>query len=592
MLSPDLYLGSCVDSESNGQPDINAGIDATNGDDNQIGSVVYGQCANGNDEDGITMVTPLIPGSQACVVATIHNTGAPARLYGWVDFNGDGDFQYDPNEWLNTGDFAGGGHLVTGSVQNKKLCFDVPADATFNGGQVYMRFRLTRITLAASEWRGPAPDGEVEDYWQKLYCVGNYIWDDTNGNEANIQDSADSGIPNVTIRLVWGGPNNTIDTHATDPGAVSDDMLYTTVSDSNGVYSFCGLTSSVFSLQISSPPAGMMAITHNQGADDTRDSDGIPDISSIENPVDGPTFTIQSSVPLPISGNGNHDSIVNAYNFPDDQTNLTYDFGFQEISTSAVLTKRVNTPGTIRPGDPVSFTITITNTGNTWLAELPVTDVYDTNYLSYGYQGLYATPASNDTIDDGRIDWSDITSSLPFGQLAPGGTTQIIVWFTAKQDTSNEPTGETRNMAYAHDILIDPDGPDGAFQPQSIDAQLQDVDFVPVKILQPTGLFVTSFAASTSDEDAVLTWETSSELNIAGFQILRRRVSGEQTTPVGDFIPAQWSGMDRGGEYTLRDPGLPTGLYDYILQTVLLDGRIVNSEVIHVLMRRSPFAMQ
>ena len=61
--------------------------------------------------------------------------------------------------------------------------------ATFEGGQAYMRFRLTTDDLAATQAlrRGAASEhGEVEDYVAPVACVGNLVWYDLNKN--GIQD--------------------------------------------------------------------------------------------------------------------------------------------------------------------------------------------------------------------------------------------------------------------------------------------------------------------------------------------------------------------------------------------------------------------
>jgi uncharacterized repeat protein (TIGR01451 family) len=80
-------------------------------------------------------------------------------------------------------------------------------------------------------------------------------------------------------------------------------------------------------------------------------------------------------------------------------------------------------------GDALSFTVAITNTGNTTIDVLPLADTYDPNYLHY----TGATPASDDNIDDGAIDWTDLT--VPLGDLAPGDGVQVSVGFEAVAST-------------------------------------------------------------------------------------------------------------------------------------------------------------
>ncbi|MBK8557080.1 MAG: hypothetical protein IPL65_15500 [Lewinellaceae bacterium] len=134
IVNPNLKLGAASDGDPDGQPDSMAGA-MTGGDDND---------ADGDDEDGIAVSGPMIPGQQACIIVNAMNmTGAAAKLQGWIDWNGDGQFQ--PTEQISTGDFAPSGASVpNGGLTNAKLCFTVPAAATFQGGKAMMRSASVR----------------------------------------------------------------------------------------------------------------------------------------------------------------------------------------------------------------------------------------------------------------------------------------------------------------------------------------------------------------------------------------------------------------------------------------------------------------
>ncbi len=144
MLGSDVYLGSCVDAEGDGQPTA-----AANGDDTSAGAPVFGTCADDDDEDGVTFTSNLLAGQQAGVEVV---ASADCTLSAWVDFNADGDWT-DPGESL----FPVGQSLVAGT---NNLNFAVPAGAV--EGLTHARFRCT--TVGAVAFAGPAPDGEVEDY--------------------------------------------------------------------------------------------------------------------------------------------------------------------------------------------------------------------------------------------------------------------------------------------------------------------------------------------------------------------------------------------------------------------------------------------
>jgi hypothetical protein len=143
-LGSDVYLGSCVDAEADGQPTA-----AANGDDANASTPVSGTCQNGDDEDGVTFTSNLVAGQTAEVRVVASSA---CTLTAWLDFNADGD-------WSDTGEslFPGGQALVAGS---NSLPFAVPAWAV--KGATYARFRCT--TAGPVAFTGQAPDGEVEDY--------------------------------------------------------------------------------------------------------------------------------------------------------------------------------------------------------------------------------------------------------------------------------------------------------------------------------------------------------------------------------------------------------------------------------------------
>ncbi len=142
--SDTLYLGVCVDTESDGQ----AGV-AANGDDLGAGSSSAGTCSGNDDENGVTFPTPIA----ACNAASITIVTAEAGLLdAWIDYNGDGDFDL-PAEQI--ADNIG---LVSGS--NNYGILAVPCTAV--PGARHARFRFSSAGVAGPT--GAAPDGEVEDY--------------------------------------------------------------------------------------------------------------------------------------------------------------------------------------------------------------------------------------------------------------------------------------------------------------------------------------------------------------------------------------------------------------------------------------------
>jgi len=170
-----VWLGNIVDWELDGQPTPNA-----NGDD----------LNNAPDEDGVVLLTPLIPGGPAAVQVTASIGGG--ALQAWIDFNHDGDWS-DPGEQVFTNTVLIAGPQI--------LNFLVPLGAI--PGNTYARFRYSTMGNLAPY--GCAPNGEVEDY---LWCVG----------EVDFGDAPDPSYPTL---LIHDGARHLID-HQTFLGGVPD----------------------------------------------------------------------------------------------------------------------------------------------------------------------------------------------------------------------------------------------------------------------------------------------------------------------------------------------------------------------------------
>ena len=128
-----LFLGSVVDTETDGQPDATA-----TGDDTD---------ALGDDEDGVAFTT-LVQG--VAVTVDVEATAA-GLLDAWIDFDADGVF--DPAEKIFDAEPVGSGTQSLTSVAT------VPLTAA---ADTFARFRLSTDGVALPT--GRADDGEVEDY--------------------------------------------------------------------------------------------------------------------------------------------------------------------------------------------------------------------------------------------------------------------------------------------------------------------------------------------------------------------------------------------------------------------------------------------
>lgn len=138
-----LNLGVKIDREYDGQPSADALGDDNNG-------VIP------DDEEGVTFLTPLVPGEPAQIKVIIAGGLFDGKLDAWIDFDGSGTFDH-PVEHL----FGGSLPLINGPYT---LSISVPHDAL--PGYTYARFRLS--SSGNLEPTGEAQNGEVEDYMVEI----------------------------------------------------------------------------------------------------------------------------------------------------------------------------------------------------------------------------------------------------------------------------------------------------------------------------------------------------------------------------------------------------------------------------------------
>jgi hypothetical protein len=148
IIDPNVFLGSGIDSESDGQPTLWADGDDVNGIP---------------DEDGISFTSVLF---DYCTRDVNVVASCEGKLDAWFDFNADADWS-DPDEQIFASEPLNAGSNI--------LTFNIPSDAAT--GETYARFRFS--TAGGLETNGPAPDGEVEDYMVSILpdCISpGWIW--------------------------------------------------------------------------------------------------------------------------------------------------------------------------------------------------------------------------------------------------------------------------------------------------------------------------------------------------------------------------------------------------------------------------------
>ena len=210
------YLGACVDTENNGQPNATA-----SGDDVNASTNTTGLCLNpGDDEDGVGFQTSLQVGQSATVVLTMDPASVSPTdcvVNGWIDFNGNGS-------WLDAGErIVANQPLVAGSGANP-VAFPVPVGAV--PGTTYARFRCS--TLPDLPPDGLAPDGEVEDYEVEIVVDQEFDWGDLPDNYNTLNSS--SGAVHV---LSGGDPVLGVARDADGNGVPTGDAAGDDVTDAN-----------------------------------------------------------------------------------------------------------------------------------------------------------------------------------------------------------------------------------------------------------------------------------------------------------------------------------------------------------------------
>ncbi|MCA9218103.1 MAG: DVUA0089 family protein, partial [Planctomycetales bacterium] len=169
VIQSSVFLGASVDRESDGQPSADASADT---------------------DDGVTFVSPLVPGRTSEIQVTASKAG---KLNAWIDFNMDGDWNDGGEQVLTNADTVGGVNTYNISV---------PLGTTFE--TTFARFRFN--TEGGLSPTGLALDGEVEDY--QVDIVSATPWQ----NQSEPMDVTADGhiVPMDVLRIINQLNNRTI----------------------------------------------------------------------------------------------------------------------------------------------------------------------------------------------------------------------------------------------------------------------------------------------------------------------------------------------------------------------------------------------
>ena len=349
-------------------------------------------------------------------------------------------------------------------------------------------------------------------------AVGDQVWHDKNVDGE--QDSDETGIAGVTVTLY--------DATTGQPVEVSPGVPMTATTDASGFYLFTGLPSGDYYVvfDLTTLPAGYVpTIQDAPGVDDSLDSD-----------ADRATGQTHSTGVLD-GGQEDRSLDLGIYRFGID---LTKDVDKREQAV----------------GQEVTFTIQITNASESVVVSLPMTDVFDSQFL----EPVRATPGWDTHITDfsppeQALVWNDLTTH--FGDLDPGQAVTVLVTFRVITTTNI-----TENIAVTGGAVDEVGTPVGEAEDGA------------VITTTPNDVVLADFSAQRVDDGVRLAWSTVLEQDTWGFN-LYRSTDGDRNNAVkvnASIILAQGQGSN-GASYTYLDSDAQPGVaYHYWLDEVELDG--------------------
>ncbi len=267
-------------------------------------------------------------------------------------------------------------------------------------------------------------------------ALGDTVWLDRNGN--GILDrpvgspSYEPGIPNVTVDLLWAGPDGV-------PGN-ADDRSWTTTTDATGAYGFAHLPAGDFTIALSNLPVGLTVTADPDGG--TRDRATVhlnpqqsrldQDFGYVGDPGVGDTIY------LDVNGNGVQDP------------------GEPGIPGIAVTVRQAGADGALNTVDDVITVVTTDANGHWNVSGLPagLVDVsYDPTALPNGYVPFInrdGTAAPRSILTLGALDVVDDVDFGVVGDARLGG----VVYNDANGNGIQDPAetgmaGVTVNVTWA-----------------------------------------------------------------------------------------------------------------------------------------------
>ncbi len=377
---------------------------------------------------------------------------------------------------------------------------------------------------------GLNPTNLTADFgYMRLVTIGDRLWWDVDGN--GLQSAGEPGLPGVPLALRNG----------------ADTLIATTTSDADGRYQFAGLLPVSYTIAISDSvflPGGLLenwSFSPQFAGPTVLDSDG--------------DATTRRATVQPTIG---------------EQMNQV-DFGFTIPTEIGV---GIDHPRVIRVGELFQMRIILTNTGRTWLSQLPVNLVFDPAYLAV----VTVTPTPDSNGPDGRVVWHDGLaaagaaglSATAVGELGPGMSTNLVVTLKGAQDSTFLPGSAVPFTLTLLGGMGDPDGSGGSLT--GLPLLPQAITTGGVGVVNPTGVDVMDAGVQADSDGVRLSWRTVDESRVVGFYVWRQAGDDTAVRITADPLAAQFGGQPVGGVYQFTDSQTASGPVNYEVEMLLHDG--------------------
>ena len=317
----------------------------------------------------------------------------------------------------------------------------------------------------------PDPNsGNNDDSVSILVVTGPYI--EAEKQDSLYADADGNGIPSPGDTLQY---QITIINHGTGPAT---DVNFTDVPDPNTTLVPGSVQTSHGTVTSGNGPGDISAAV---------DINTLPGFGSSVNII----FRVVISDPLPLGVTyvSNQGTVIST-ELPDEPTDDPDTVTDDDPTVTPVPYPGIALAKVLESNDPayvaelVTFTIRITNTGNTTLLTVPLTDTYDAAYLTF----VSATPQPNVVMTDtGQLVWYDLTGPPPhgFGVVFPPLTivsVQVVlraIHYTpegVKAENRAEVSGVEDELGEPLPDVVDEDGADVTILPNIEISKRADVD--------------------------------------------------------------------------------------------------------------------